>query len=264
MNVKHFYSIAFIYSWTIWLLGILFFNNSNLVYPLISIGGLGPFLATIIFIYKSKEKNFKKNYFYRLLHFDKKMSPYLIITIALPFFISILSNLIGFLFFNSYINIKDIFFLDPEFKESGIIYAIFLIFFGPIPEEMGWRGIAFDKLIKKHPYIITQIIVAILWATWHLPLFFIKGSYQEQLGLFSFEFFLFFLNILVISFLTGYIYIKSNYSILLAIIFHYTINLSGEMFSTSTPSKFISFFIYLITIIVFEILNKRYLYDRKI
>jgi membrane protease YdiL (CAAX protease family) len=42
---------------------------------------------------------------------------------------------------------------------------------GPLGEEPGWRGFALPRLQPLHGPLVGSIILGILWACWHLPLF---------------------------------------------------------------------------------------------
>lgn len=55
----------------------------------------------------------------------------------------------------------------------AINYSTFLG--GPINEEPGWRGFALPRL-QQHfgPYLAT-LIIAPLWAGWHIPAFYLQG-----------------------------------------------------------------------------------------
>ena len=118
----------------------------------------------------------------------------------------------------------------------GIYYGLFLLFFGPFPEEVGWRGILFNDL-NKLSFKRAQLFVMIVWLVWHLPLFFIKGTYQYNLGIISFGFLFFCINIIIQSLMMGYLFIIGNKNILLPILFHYFVNLMGEMFRKITFLK---------------------------
>jgi membrane protease YdiL (CAAX protease family) len=51
----------------------------------------------------------------------------------------------------------------------GINYSTFLG--GPVNEEPGWRGFALPRLQKRYGPVWATLILAPLWAGWHLPLF---------------------------------------------------------------------------------------------
>lgn len=43
-------------------------------------------------------------------------------------------------------------------------------------EEIGWRGFALPRLADRFGLGLGSVIVGLVWATWHLPLFFIRGA----------------------------------------------------------------------------------------
>lgn len=46
-------------------------------------------------------------------------------------------------------------------------------------EETGWRGFAVDRLLREHSLARTAGAVAIGWAGWHLPMFWLVGSFRD-------------------------------------------------------------------------------------
>jgi membrane protease YdiL (CAAX protease family) len=52
-------------------------------------------------------------------------------------------------------------------------FVIVLIFGAPLGEEPGWRGFALPHLQQLHGPLVGSLILGILWAFWHLPLFWI-------------------------------------------------------------------------------------------
>ena len=244
MRILKFYLTAFIYSWGVWFLlpKAVVLNP----YVLASIGGLGPVVALVLFLITSDSSE-SRAFLIRLTNFKGIPKVLLISSVIVPFAFSLLSNLFWGLPLS----------IDKEFAGAGIVYPLFLIVFGPIPEEMAWRGIALDGINEKLGYFKAQLIVAVLWASWHLPLFYIDGTYQSSLGILTIEFWLFFMNIFILSFLTGWLYIKSKHSIIIAIIFHYTVNLSGEMFESTVNTELTKFFLYLFIYLFLEFLSNK-------
>ncbi|GAA2581676.1 MULTISPECIES: CPBP family intramembrane glutamic endopeptidase [Streptomyces] len=54
---------------------------------------------------------------------------------------------------------------------------------GPLSEEPGWRGTAYPRLRAKLGTFRVCLILGVVWAVWHLPLFFVDGTVQHDLGL---------------------------------------------------------------------------------
>jgi len=55
-----------------------------------------------------------------------------------------------------------------------VSFPLVLIFGGALFEEGGWRGFALPRLQRLHGPLVGTLILGILWACWHLPLFWIK------------------------------------------------------------------------------------------
>ena len=81
-------------------------------------------------------------------------------------------------------------------------------------EELGWRGYLQPKLEKMTNYIVSVLIVGVIWSIWHLPLWLISGTVQSAL---PFTAYTILAIILSFSFTTFYKYSKN---ILLCVISH--------------------------------------------
>ena len=49
-------------------------------------------------------------------------------------------------------------------------------------EELGWRGIMQPILEKKLPFPIATVITGTVWGIWHIPLWFVEGSSQQNMA----------------------------------------------------------------------------------
>ncbi len=54
-------------------------------------------------------------------------------------------------------------------------FPIILIIGGPLGEEGGWRGFALPRLQRLHGPLVGTLILGVLWAPWHLPLFWVTA-----------------------------------------------------------------------------------------
>jgi membrane protease YdiL (CAAX protease family) len=127
---------------------------------------------------------------------------------------------------------------------------LFWLLFGPVPEEPGWRGYALDGLQDRRSALWASLIVGSVWSVWHLPLFFIEGTWQaEAVGLGTQRFWLYMLAMVVESVLYTWIYNNTNGSTLAAILFHFVGNAFGELFALSERAEVYSFILGVATVV---------------
>lgn len=92
---------------------------------------------------------------------------------------------------------------------------------GPIGEEPGWRGYALPELLESYRPFPSSLILGGIWASWHLPLFFLPGVAQYHMS-----FAIFGVNVLAISVLITWVFIHARQSVLIAILMHLLFNLT--------------------------------------
>jgi len=69
---------------------------------------------------------------------------------------------------------------------------LFTLVSGPLSEETGWRGFALPKLQSKFNAVSSSLILGLIWACWHIPLYFVEDRIP---------FYIFIFLVLVISIL---------------------------------------------------------------
>jgi membrane protease YdiL (CAAX protease family) len=110
----------------------------------------------------------------------------------------------------------------------------------PTFEEIGWRGYAVDSLRSKHNLLTTSLLFALLWALWHVPLFFTNGYYQHELWQMGIPYVLnFFVSLVPFTIVLNWLYYKTKRSILVAILFHVVTVVCPEAFRVEESTKFI-------------------------
>jgi membrane protease YdiL (CAAX protease family) len=95
---------------------------------------------------------------------------------------------------------------------------------GPLGEEIGWRGYALPRLAERVGLARASLLLGVIWAGWHLPVFFIPGL--DQFGQ-SFPVYL--LQVTALSVAFAWLYGHTNGSLLLAVLFHSAINQSKDI-----------------------------------
>ena len=98
-------------------------------------------------------------------------------------------------------------------------FALVFLVGGPLGEEFGWRGYAMSALTAKVNWRVASFIIGITWGLWHLPLFFIVGTAQSSMPIP-----LFILNIVAGSILFGWLFERTQGSVLPALVLHTSLN----------------------------------------
>ncbi len=62
------------------------------------------------------------------------------------------------------------------------IYWLIMVFLGGGQEEIGWRGFILPFLEERFGRWYGSIILALVWACWHIPLWFIPGTSQTYIN----------------------------------------------------------------------------------
>jgi len=179
-----FFIFTSLWSWIIWTppilatFGIIPVSDkllSILSIPVIMIGVYGPLVGALIALKKEHGNGYSKKYLRSFLDFRLGWKAYLF-----PILIFGGSTFIAW-------------FLPELFGEERlpmllpsvwifVPYLFILILLGGGQEEFGWRGYALPILESKFGIWFANIILGIIWAFWHLPLWFITGSSQTYMN----------------------------------------------------------------------------------
>lgn len=122
--------------------------------------------------------------------------------------------------------------------EGQSMLSLLIIFLAPLMEELGWRGYGVDSLRSNFNLFKTSLLFALLWALWHVPLFFINGYYHHELWDTSPIYVMnFFVSILPAAILINWVYYKNDRSIIAAFLLHLMFNLFSALFQTEQFTK---------------------------
>lgn len=122
--------------------------------------------------------------------------------------------------------------LTPFREEKALIPLFFLVMLTPVTgqvgEELGWRGFAQPRLMRRRTPVLVSLLLGTLWGVWHLPDFFAD---EGVLGALGFEFFVpYVLGTIANSVFMTYLWIRSAGSVLIAGIgWHFSINFWAQL-----------------------------------
>ena len=86
-------------------------------------------------------------------------------------------------------------------------------------EEIGWRGYALPRLAERIGFRFGSLVLGVIWAFWHLPLFFLPGAdkYGQPFPVWA-------LGSIALSVALAWLYANTNGSLLLAMLMHSAVN----------------------------------------
>jgi len=135
---------------------------------------------------------------------------------------------------------------DPIAPVLAAPVAFLAFFLFALFEELGWMGYAFDPMQERWHALIASLILGVIWAAWHIPLYVFAGLdplwIAGQL-----------ISLIGIRTLIVWIYNNTGKSVFAAILFHAVYNVCTIMitsFYTSLGHLFTSIFIIITAVIV--------------
>ena len=97
-------------------------------------------------------------------------------------------------------------------------------------EEIGWRGYALPRLADRFGLGPASVVLGVLWASWHLPLFFIPAA--DTLGQ---SFPLYLLQVTALSVAMAWLYWRTGGSLLLVMLLHAAVNNTKDIVPSAVP-----------------------------
>jgi membrane protease YdiL (CAAX protease family) len=92
---------------------------------------------------------------------------------------------------------------------------------GPLGEELGWRGFALPRMVRRFGAPLASGMLGLIWGVWHYPAFKVPGMPQNALN-----FPLFLVATIVLSIIAAWLVLRTRGSVLIAVLFHLAVNTS--------------------------------------
>lgn len=210
-RIQEYLLLTFFISWLSWgililltALGIVKFASVvGMIF--FAIGGFGPTIAAIICI--EGKISFKKVLNFIFEHKARTVGYLLLLAVLEALFIALSSSQTN---------------PDMPWYALPLVFVVCTLFGGG-NEELGWRGTmqpvlsrALSKHIKNRVlcFIAAMLIIGLVWAIWHFPLWFVQGSTQQGM-----PFYLFLVATVLQAFWLGCIYARTR-SVFFCMLFH--------------------------------------------
>ena len=186
-------------------------KNAQWLYVFVAFCAFSPTIASYVVLKKNNEVNGFKEWLKNIFTVKCSLRSYLFVLILCVVFL-----------------IPQIIFGSEEVQPFYMFFALLpaTLIFGGI-EEAGWRYVLQPELDKKFRLILSSIIVAVIWASWHILVFLPQGRI-ESIPWFA----LFAIDILGQSFALGAI-IRITKSVFLCVLFHTLTNAGSGVFNTA-------------------------------
>jgi membrane protease YdiL (CAAX protease family) len=95
-----------------------------------------------------------------------------------------------------------------------------LLLTGPLGEEGGWRGFLLPRMLERWSPLRASVTIGLIWAVWHVPIF-LRNEFSTLHGTLVFT-----CTIVCYSVVMTVVAMHSRHSVLLAILMHWTFNVS--------------------------------------
>jgi membrane protease YdiL (CAAX protease family) len=120
----------------------------------------------------------------------------------------------------------------PFGQESPLLMVLGIAASTPVQagEEIGWRGYALPRLARRVGPGPAGIVLGVIWASWHLPLFFVGGG--DTAGQ-SFPVYL--AGVTALSVAMTWLYWRTGGSLLMTMLMHAAVNNTKDIVPSATP-----------------------------
>jgi membrane protease YdiL (CAAX protease family) len=190
---------------------------------LLALGGFAPSIAGVVMTWRVAGRAGLRELWRRCIRFDLGVRPYLVIFLAPA--LTGGARVVVQLLRGGSLTVPDP--LGRPALLVGLTLQLFL--FGPLSEELGWRGFALDRLLARWSGLRSSLLLGAIHALWHLPLFFVPGTIQYAWGAPALHFAMFAVGTIGGAIVFTWLHMAARRSIWAAILFHLTSNYSTSL-----------------------------------
>jgi membrane protease YdiL (CAAX protease family) len=254
-----FFALAYLFTWIFWVPAI--FLPGNAAFGLMAVGLIAPAVVSTLFVVFSGSDALKRDLRNKLVGFYKVKWLNVFWAVALFAAIVGLSILLSLAFAQS----PDQFAFTEDFSFTGVGIgsALMTILAASIIEEVGWKGYCEDSIGNYMNWFWESMIFGALWSLWHLPLIFIRGTYQAGLTVNPLYVVNFFVSGIPLGFIITWVYLVSDRSILACMIFHLFVNFMQEKIAMTQTTKCVETIAVVVAATIIVLTNKEMFFEKR-
>ena len=228
-----FFVLTYLFTWIFWVPAIFVPESAGSL--LMVIGLIAPAVVSTVFVLCSGSEALKRDLKQKLIGFYKVKWMNVLLAV-LVFAVTVGCSILLSLAFGQSLD-QFSFTEDFSFTGVGVGSALLTILVASIIEEVGWKGYCEDSIGNYMNWFWESMIFGALWSLWHLPLIFIKGTYQAGLMVNPLYVVNFFVSGIPLGFIITWVYLASDRSILACMVFHLFVNFMQEKIAMTPETK---------------------------
>ncbi|MEQ1761822.1 MAG: CPBP family intramembrane glutamic endopeptidase [Pyrinomonadaceae bacterium] len=195
--------VVIAYGWT-WIFAALI--DQSILFPLLAL--FGPAVAAII-VHTAMRQTSVAVELKNRLRVSPRLLAWCILAVLLPFALLFPVWLLHTWWWGA---------IDFKLNQLSLLSIVVAVLI--VGEELGWRGFLLPYLLQRYSPVTSSLIVGIIWAVWHLPNFLIPSFPHYGLPFSAFV-----LMTIAFSMLFTWFHLRTNGSLVVAVIFHAALNL---------------------------------------
>ena len=254
-----FFFLAYLFTWIFWIPAI--FVPEDPAAGLMVVGLVAPAVVSTVFVLVSGSDILKQDLKNKLIGFYKVRWRNVFLAILLFAGVVAGSILLSLAFGQSTDQFS--FTKDFSFTGVGIGSALITVTLASIIEEVGWKGYCEDSIGNYMNWFWESMIFGALWSLWHLPLIFIRGTYQAGLMVNPLYVVNFFISGIPLGFIITWVYLVRDRSILACMIFHLFVNFMQEKIAMTPETKCVETIVVTIAAAVIVIANRDMFFETR-
>lgn len=214
--------ITFLVTWAVWWPLVVLTNRGAVTsteplgFALLVLGGTAPTVVAYLAAWRTPEAGSVREFNRRVLHLRVPVALLVVAVVGAAAFGVVSLAVVGLVTGAGWVGggLGGLLLFVPAFLTS--------IVFGGL-EEVGWRGVLQPAVTDRWNLVTANLVIAVLWAVWHLPQFWVVGSSLHDA---SFALFLF--AGIGYSAMMTWLYARTH-SVALCVLFHAGINASATV-----------------------------------